>query len=85
MITSPIHQDTNYSSFIIQGEISRINSQLESKEADVAELSNCLARLSIEAEGQGALAEGLAMEKAAQDLKLAEMRKELAAKDELVS
>ena len=47
-------------------------------------MSNCLARLSIEAEGRGALAEDLAKEKAFQDLKLEEMRKELAVKDELV-
>ncbi|VDM24411.1 unnamed protein product [Hydatigera taeniaeformis] len=72
-------------SWFEQAEISRINSQLESREAEVAELSDCLARLSIEAEGRGALAEGLAKQKAEQDLRLDEMRKELAAKDELVS
>ncbi|CDS38108.1 centrosomal protein 1 [Echinococcus multilocularis] len=67
-----------------QSEISRINSQLESREAEVADLSDCLARLSIEAEGRGALAEGLARQKAEQDLRLEEMRKELAVKDELL-
>lgn len=50
----------------------------------MADLSDCLARLSIEAEGRGALAEGLAKQKAEQDLRLEEMRKELAVKDELV-
>ncbi|KAM7539230.1 hypothetical protein Aperf_G00000056983 [Anoplocephala perfoliata] len=67
-----------------QSEISRINSQLESREAEVADLSDCLARLSIEAEGRGARAEDLARQKAAQDAKLEEMRCELAVKDELL-
>ncbi|KAL5969752.1 Centriolin [Taenia solium] len=71
-------------SWFEQTEISRINSQLESREAEVADLSDCLARLSIEAEGRGALAEGLAKQKAEQDLRLEEMRKELAVKDELL-
>ncbi|KAM3186702.1 hypothetical protein ACTXT7_003780 [Hymenolepis weldensis] len=66
------------------GEISRINNQLETREAEVADLSDCLARLSIEVKGQGARAEGLARQKAAQDAKLEEMRRELAAKDELL-
>lgn len=58
---------------------------METREAEVADLSDCLARLSIEVKGRGARVEGLARQKAAQDAKLEEMRRELAAKDELVS
>ncbi|VDO10542.1 unnamed protein product [Rodentolepis nana] len=71
-------------SWFEQSEISRINSQLETREAEVADLSDCLARLSIEAEGRSARAECLARQKAAQDAKLEEMRRELVAKDELL-
>ncbi|VUZ50800.1 unnamed protein product [Hymenolepis diminuta] len=71
-------------SWFEQSEISRINNQLETREAEVADLSDCLARLSIEVKGRGARAEGLARQKAAQDAKLEEMRRELAAKDELL-
>uniref|UniRef100_A0A5K3EWE7 Centriolin n=1 Tax=Mesocestoides corti TaxID=53468 RepID=A0A5K3EWE7_MESCO len=71
-------------SWFEQAEISRMNNQLESREAEVAELSNCLARLTIEAEDRGAAAEELARQKADQELKLEEMRRELEAKDELL-
>nr|CUU99557.1 centrosomal protein 1 [Hymenolepis microstoma] len=71
-------------SWFEQSEISRINNQLETREAEVADLSDCLARLSIEAEGRSARTECLARQKAAQDAKLEEMRRELAAKDELL-
>ncbi|KAL5105286.1 hypothetical protein TcWFU_008850 [Taenia crassiceps] len=71
-------------SWFEQNEISRINSQLESREAEVADLSDSLARLSIEAEEHVALAEGLVKQKAEQDMRLEEMRKELAVKDELL-
>ncbi len=70
--------------FLLIAELSRINGQLESREAEVADLTDCLARLSIEAEGRGAFAEGLARQKADQDVEIDQMRRELAAKDELV-
>lgn len=65
-------------------EISRINTQLESRESEVADLTDCLARLSIEAEGRGAVAAGLAQQKAVQEAQIIDMQREIAAKDELV-
>ncbi|VDL89005.1 unnamed protein product [Schistocephalus solidus] len=67
-----------------EAEASRINRQLEEKEAEVAQLTDAISQLTTQSLDQATTTKLLAREKEEQNRRLAEMQKELAAKDELL-
>nr|VZI00854.1 unnamed protein product [Spirometra erinaceieuropaei] len=71
-------------SWFAEAEASRINRQLEDKEAEVAQLTDAISQLTTQSLDQAATTELLEREKEEQNRRLAEMQKELAAKDELL-